>query len=171
RNTPSESARTHWVGTWGSSPQLTESGNNPPEPGLSDNTLRQFVYTSIGGSQLRVQLSNEFGNGPVTLNSVHVATAESAPAIDPATDVVLEFSGSPSVTIPEGAAIYSDPFEFTLAEQTSLAVTIHFGSVPSGITGHPGSRTTSYLAVGDEAASPELSGATTTDHWYYLSRL
>src|SRR5688572_12665725 len=75
RNTPSESARTHWVGTWGSSPQLTESGNNPPEPGLSDNTLRQFVYTSIGGSQLRVQLSNEFGNGPVTLNSVHVATA------------------------------------------------------------------------------------------------
>lgn len=160
----------HWVGTWGASPQLTEPDNNPPVP-LADNTLRQFAYVSLGGSELRVQVSNEFGDGPVTLNSVHVAAVASAPAIDPDTDVALEFSGSPDVTIPAGEAVYSDPFTFELDDQTSIAITMQFGSVPSGITGHPGSRTTSYIATGDAVTSETMDGATTTDHWYYLSRI
>ena len=53
-----------WVGTWASGPQLTETGNVPPAPGPHDNTLRQIVFTSIGGQQLRLRLSNEFGDGP-----------------------------------------------------------------------------------------------------------
>jgi lysophospholipase L1-like esterase len=161
-----------WVGTWGTSPQLTETSNNPPSPGLANNTFRQFVYVSIGGTELRLQISNEFGDGPVTLSSVHLAAAAgSASSIDTATDVALAFSGSASVTIPAGQAVYSDPFDFALTEQTSVAVTIRFGSVPNGITGHPGSRTTSYIATGDAVASQTLSGAVTTDHWYYLTRI
>jgi len=160
----------HWVGTWGTSPQLTEPDNEPPSP-LTDNTLRQFAYVSIGGSELRIQISNEFGTGPVTLNSVHMAAVTTVPAIDTGTDVALAFSGSPSVTIPAGEAVYSDSFAFALTEQTSTAISIQFGSVPTGITGHPGSRTTSYIATGDAVASETLTGATMTDHWYYLSRI
>jgi lysophospholipase L1-like esterase len=162
----------HWVGTWGTSPQLTETSNNPPNPpGLANNTLRQIVYVSIGGSQLRVQISNEFGNGSVTINSVHMANATSGSSIDTGTDVALAFSGSSSVTIPQGQAVYSDPFDFTLTEQSTVAVTMQFGSVPSGISGHPGSRTTSYIATGDAVSSASLNGASTTDHWYYLTRI
>src|SRR5437763_1893287 len=62
-----------WVGTWATGPQLTETANNPPSPGLTNNTLRQIVFSSISGSQLRLRLSNEFGDGPVTINAVHVA--------------------------------------------------------------------------------------------------
>src|SRR4051812_30925057 len=51
-----------WVGTWATGPQLTEPGNVPPAPGLTNNTLRQVVFTSIGGQQLRLRLSNEFGD-------------------------------------------------------------------------------------------------------------
>jgi hypothetical protein len=58
---PGQGEPGHWVGTWGESPQLTETSNNPPSPGLADNTLRQFIYVSIGGTELRVQVSNEFG--------------------------------------------------------------------------------------------------------------
>jgi lysophospholipase L1-like esterase len=166
---PAENVK--WVGTWGASPQLTEPDNNPPDPGLANNTLRQFAYVSLGGDEVRLQISNEFGDGPVTLHAVHMAQAASAPAIDPGTDVRLEFSGSASVTIPEGEAVYSDPFEFELAEQTSIAVTIHFGDVPGGITGHPGSRTTSTIAPGDAIAAETLEGAKATEHWYYLSRI
>ncbi len=161
-----------WVGSWATSPQVTDTGSNPPSPGLADNTLRQFVYVSIGGNRLRVQLSNVFGDGPVTLSSVHVAaTAGPGSPIDTATDVELAFSGSASVTIPDGEAVYSDPFDFALTEQTSVGVTIRFGSVPDRITGHPGSRTTSYIAVGDAVAAESLSDAVTTDHWYYLTRI
>jgi lysophospholipase L1-like esterase len=52
---------------------------------------------------------------------------------------------------------------------SNIAVSMHAVSVPAGVTGHPGSRTTSYLLAGDAVAAPSLSGAATTDHWYLLS--
>ena len=67
-----------WVGTWACGPQLTETANLPPAPGLSGNTLRQIVYVSIPGTRLRVQLSNAFGDGPVTMNAVHLAVSTGA---------------------------------------------------------------------------------------------
>ena len=37
-----------WVGTWSTAPQLVEVRNNPPDPGLTNNTLRQVVRVSLG---------------------------------------------------------------------------------------------------------------------------
>lgn len=160
-----------WLGTWGASPQLTELDNNPPAPGLSENTLRQFAYVSVGGSWLRVQFSNQFGSGPVAMRAVHIATPTGeGSGIDPATTVALTFSGSSSLTLAPGQTRYSDPVPFRLPEQSSLAVTVHFGKVPSEITGHPGSRTTSYLQMGNAVGAAKLSGSA-TDHWYYLTRV
>lgn len=162
-----------WVGTWACGPQLTEPGNLPPAPGLSGNTLRQMVYVSIGGSRLRVRLSNEFGDGPVTMNAVHLAVASGGGAIDVTTDRALAFSGAASVTIPAGQAIFSDAFDYALPPQATMAITIAFGSAPAGVTGHPGSRTTSYLQTGDNAAAASLTTpalpARTADHWYYVT--
>ena len=160
---------TDWVGTWACGPQLTETGNNPPAPGLANNTLRQVVLPSIGGGQLRLRLSNEFGDGPVTMNAVHVALSTGGAAIDACSDRALAFSGAASVTIPAGQAVFSDPFDFALAPLTKIAVTIAFGAVPTGVTGHPGSRTTSYLASGDMAAAASLTVAASTEHWYYIT--
>ena len=82
-----------WVGTWATGPQLTETGNNPPNPpGLTNNTLRQIVFTSISGSQARLRLSNEFGDGPVTMNAVHVALSTTGSTINTSTDKALTFS-------------------------------------------------------------------------------
>ncbi len=167
-----EETTSDWVATWTASPQLTESRNEPPSPGLANNTLRQFIYVSLGGDRLKVRISNEFGNGPVTIRAAHLARAEdSRSTVDLDTDAALSFHGSPSVTISPGQAVSSDPFEFPLPPQSTVAVTMHFGPVPDAITGHPGSRTTSYLAVGDAVSQESLSGSVTTDHWYYLTGL
>jgi lysophospholipase L1-like esterase len=160
---------TAWVGTWACGPQLTETGNNPPAPGLTGNTLRQVVFSSIGGSRLRLRLSNEFGDGPVTMNAVHVALSAGGGAIDACSDTALAFSGAASVTIAAGQAVFSDPFDFALPPLTKLAVTIAFGAVPTGITGHPGSRTTSYLATGNMVAAASLTVAASAEHWYYIT--
>ena len=61
-----------WVGTWSTAPQLVETNNNPPSPGLSNNTIRQIVHVSIGGNTLRMRFTNEFSSSPVTMNSVHM---------------------------------------------------------------------------------------------------
>ncbi|WP_434047103.1 MULTISPECIES: SGNH/GDSL hydrolase family protein [Sorangium] len=160
-----------WVGTWTTGPQLTETNNNPPAPGLGNNTLRQVVYTSIGGSNVRLLLSNEFGDGPVTMQSVHIADSTTDDGIDASTDHALTFSGAESVTIPVGQAVFSDPIDYNLKPVSKLAVTIRFGNVPAGITGHPGSRTTSYIQTGDGVSSATLASPVKTDHWYYITGL
>src|SRR5262252_8729975 len=104
-----------WVGTWEGSPQLTETANLPPAS-LTNATLRQVAHVSIGGSQLRVKFSNEFGNGPVTINAAHVAVCTANPVnstIDTSTDRALTFSGGASVTIAQGQAVWSDALNFT----------------------------------------------------------
>jgi lysophospholipase L1-like esterase len=116
-----------------------------------------------------MRFSNAYGNGPVTLNAVHLARSTGTSTIDTATDTTLSFAGSGSVTIPAGQSVWTDPFAFTLAPLSNVAVTVHFGAVPSNITGHPGSRTTSYLASGNTVSVSSFGASVTTDHWYYVT--
>jgi lysophospholipase L1-like esterase len=160
----------HWVGTWAASPQLTEERNLPPEePGFSDTTLRQVAHVSLGGHRLRVRFSNAFGERALTLRSVHIARSTGGSAIDVKTARALTFHGRPSVTIPAGALMVSDPLDFDLASLSEVAVTVHVRGAPVGVTGHPGSRTTSYFQAGESASAPQLPEAVRVDHWYFLS--
>ena len=164
----------HWVTTWGCGPQLTEPGNLPPAP-LATSPLRQFVHVTIGGSHLRVRLSNAYGTSPVTMNSVHVALAAGAGSagsgnINTATDKALTFHGAPSITIPAGEVVLSDPFDYNLPALTNLAISIYFGNISSTtINGHPGSRTTSFIQASNVVSAASLPGAATTQHWYIIT--
>jgi lysophospholipase L1-like esterase len=163
---------THWVGTWTGAPQLTETANNPPAS-LSNSALRQITHVSLGGSQIRVRFSNEFGNGSVTINAAHVAVCKANPVdstIDTATDKALAFSGMAGVTIPQNQAVWSDAVDFNLAALSNLSVTVAFGTVPSNVTGHPGSRTTSFEQTASSTVNAaSMSSAMQAEHWYILS--
>jgi lysophospholipase L1-like esterase len=158
-----------WVGTWSTAPQLVEPHNNPPAPGLSQNTLRQVVRVSLGGDSLRVRFSNEFSESPVTLNAVRIALSLGGGAIETTTDKELRFNEKPAVTIEPGTAVASDPFHFEMKPRSDLAITIYFGDTSPDVTGHPGSRTTSYLLTGNKVSAEDFSGAVTTDHWYIIN--
>lgn len=158
-----------WVGTWATSQQLVESSNMPPSPGLSGNTLRQVVRVSIGGNKLRLNFSNEYGTSPVTMNSVHLAESAGSGSIKSGTDKVLSFGGKEAVTIPAGKTVTSDTFDYNLTKMTNMAVTIYFGSTSTALTGHPGSRTTSYILSGNKVDSLSMTSAATTAHWYIVS--
>jgi lysophospholipase L1-like esterase len=150
-------ADVHWVGTWGCSPQLTEARNLPPSaPGLANHTLRQIVHTSIGGKRIRLRFSNEFGSEPVEMKMVSLALAVG----DGARPVV--FHGASSVSIPAGTAIVSDELDYDLTPLTDYALTIAFGNMSNTVvTGHPGSRSTSYLTTD---GAPQ-----TFAHWYIFT--
>ena len=63
------------------------------------------VRASIGGSMVRVRLSNAFGTLPLTLGAVHLAQRGTGSATVAGSDHALLFNGKPSVTIPAGARI------------------------------------------------------------------
>jgi lysophospholipase L1-like esterase len=167
------SAGAHWVGSWAASQQLPEPQNSLAPESLRDSTLREVVHLSLGGGTLRVRLSNAFGTAPLHLFSVHIARPilPSAGKIDPATDRALSFSGSGDVTIPAGADYVSDAIEYPVAALSDLAISIHYDVPPVQQTGHPGSRATSYVAVGDKTAAADLPLATRVEHWYQLSEV
>ena len=164
----------HWVTTWGCGPQLTEPGNLPPAP-MANSTLRQFVRVTVGGNLLRVRLSNAYGTNSVTMNSVHVALSAGLGSagngdINVATDRALTFRGAPSISLPPGEVVLSDPLKYDLPAQTNLAITIYFGRISATtINGHPGSRTTSFIVGSNAVAAASLPGASKTAHWYIIT--
>ncbi|RYE92510.1 MAG: hypothetical protein EOO77_46680, partial [Oxalobacteraceae bacterium] len=130
---------------------------------------RQVIRVSLGGKQIRLRFSNEFGTVPLTLTSVHVAKPASGGAIHAETDRQIYFQGKPVATIPAGAFLLSDPISFDLPLLSDLVVTLHTQTASDKITGHPGARCTSYLCEGEHVREATLPGVSKVEHWYFLS--
>lgn len=165
-------ARKKWVGTWATAEQVVEPHNCPPEPGLGNNSIRQIVQVSIGGDKIRLKFSNEFSKTPVTINAAavsHALTAGYEPDVEAGSMVYLTFKGKSSVTIKPGELVTSDPIKYHLDPRDNVAIDIQFGAASStDVTGHPGSRTTSYIATGNTA---DFTNAVRTDHWYIINAI
>ena len=162
-----------WIATWATALQVAEPHNQPPAPGLAGNSFRQIVQVSLGGEELRLHLSNYHNDTPTEILGVEIAVAETmgeSPAIVEETSVALTFGGHPGVTMAPGAVIVTDPVKFNLEDRMNLAITLHYGAVsPRPLTSHPGSRTTSYIALGN--TTDFSAPAAETNHWYTISSI
>jgi lysophospholipase L1-like esterase len=170
-NVPASDAQNRWIGSWAASQQLVEPSNALNPEDLHDATLRQIVHLSVGGSQLRLHLSNRFGSTPLHVTAVHVAqpVSPNSSKIVPGSDKTLTFSGSSSALIPPHADYISDPASYSASALSDIAITLHLDAPPPEQTGHPGSRATSYIAHGDLVSAPDLTGAKTVEHWYFIA--
>jgi lysophospholipase L1-like esterase len=113
------------VGTWAAVPTTV------PRTGvttLENQTVRHVAHTSIGGDELRIRLTNEFGERPLQVGEVHVAlrsgTGASTAAV-PGTDRRVTFGGRTAITIPAGAPFVSDPVELRIADGADLIISIY----------------------------------------------
>ena len=160
-----------WVGTWSTAPQLVETGNMLPSPGLTNNSLRQVIRVSIGGDTLRVRFSNEFSASAVTMKSVQIAASTRGNTVKVSTNKELRFNGNSEITMDAGTAVTSDPIAFNVTPRMDVAITIYYGQTSTTVTGHPGSRTTSYILAGNTTTTTDFTGAVTTDHWYNINTI
>lgn len=143
--------RERWIASWTAAQQILGEDGSLSKSDFKDATLRQIVHLSIGGSMIRVRISNTFGVSPLRISSVHIARAisPSLAKIDVATDQGLTFAGETEITIPAGADYVSDSATFQAAPLSDLSITFHLALPSTGITGHSDSRATSYLLHGD----------------------
>ncbi len=156
----------HWVATWQGSPQTADAlfaGFIPPPPAYADQTLREVVFTSIGGPQIRLRLTNTFGAQPLAVGAVHVARAAEGSAIVPATDRAVTFGGQGGITIPPGGLALSDPVDLALPALSNLAVSIYVPQDIGPATQHTLGRQTSYVAGGDATGAVVTLGDSITD--------
>jgi lysophospholipase L1-like esterase len=160
-----------WIGTWTASPQYLEPPFAAPNPGsFNGQTVRQVIRTSVGGSKIRVRLSNEYGTTPLSVGSVTVARHASGAAVVAGSSRKLTFSGRSAFTIPAGAPALSDPIDFDVPALGDLAISIYLPQATTASTTHALGLSTTYVSpAGDYADAVVMPTSTTVPSWYFLS--
>lgn len=195
--------RPHWVGTWSTAaawrparepaPAAAPAAPAPAQPAarrnvsssipgpvvpidINDQTLRQIIRTSVGGSRVRVVFSNVFGTAPTVIGGAHVALREKGSAIVTTSGKPLLFAGQPSATIPAGATIVSDEANLQVPPDTDLAIDLYYpgntAQSESPITLHNRSYRTNYVSQrGNHVGVADLPVMMTTPIWHWLARV
>lgn len=164
-----------WVGTWTASPQPVWAPDFLAPPKVTRNlwnqTVRELAHVSIGGSKIRLLLSNEYTNYPITIGPVHAAISEKGAAIVAATDRAVTFGGKPSITIPPGAPALSDPIDLVVPPLSDVAVSVFVPDVTPIETMHWEGRQTAYIVAGDETAERDIKPDSTMTAKVFLSEI
>ena len=181
----------HWVATWATALELSRTVQEIPQlpPGVTmpdfsklkgpamplripktvqDQTVRMIVHTSIGGNRLRIEFSNAFGLGIVSIADAHIAIRTSESSIDPASDHKVTFSGNPGVEISPGAVIVSDEIDMDVKPMSDLAVSLYVAKSDGEPANHMVGLHTSYIAGGDTTTSVSMPKGDTTTGYLWL---
>ncbi|MEU7656044.1 SGNH/GDSL hydrolase family protein [Micromonospora taraxaci] len=162
RHDPAAGADGHVAVTWAAS--ADRQGAGPAE-----RSYRLVVRTSVGGDALRIRLTNAFGDHPVTFASAYAGLQRQGADLVRGSNRRLTFGGQPSVTVPAGETVLSDPLTGRLAAQSNLVVSLHVTGAQGPTSGHGMAMQTSYATAGDHAAEEAAAPWTDTmTAWYWL---
>ena len=165
-----------WITTWAATPaprwaEELPAPFNVPET-LEGQTVRQIARISVGGDQVRIVLSNEFGTRPVTIGTATVALSAGGDAIDPATVKPVTFGGSATAVIPPGAPLVSDPVDLSVKPLSSVAVSFYLPKKTGVTSVHwDGAQTTYISAAGDKTKDADFKPDSTDKSRLFLSRI
>jgi lysophospholipase L1-like esterase len=165
---PAIPAGSHWVATWGASPQPA-TASNLSHRGFRGQTIREIVLTSAGGVRLRVRFTNAFGTAPLRIARASIAVQSHGAAIVPGTETRLSFDGRRSVVIAPGGQQASDPVALAAGSGTHLAVSVFLPGPTGPATQHADAEQLNYVAAGSHiAADTGYAFRTRTYSWYFL---
>ena len=169
---PSTSASRHWVAAWQGSPTASGSNDSPSDPcpsevGLSNQTIRNTVFISAGGDRVRARLTNAFGTKPVRVGSASIAVSADGGELAEGSSRPLRFGGRPSVRIPSGGEVLSDPVSLRVKPLQTLAISIYVPTATGPATSHLNSFVDNYLANGDHASDPSASAFSRVVCWMF----
>ncbi|AZD77406.1 SGNH/GDSL hydrolase family protein [Pseudomonas chlororaphis] len=159
-------AQDNWLTTWMASPQPTW-GNELPLPSripeaLADSTIRQKLRVSIGGSQVRVVISNEYGKQPLLIGAARVAAQEGATQ-------VLKFGGQEQLSIAPGETRTSDPVALAVPDLGELVVSLYLPQRTPLTTFHWDGKQTAFIAPGNQVDTQQLEGKEQVEARLFLS--
>lgn len=147
----------NWITAWSTSPHPRFAPEfilpNTPPKSLTNQTIRQVARLNLGGSKVRVVISNEYNSLPLDIGAASVAAAGDGGKIVEGSSQALTFAGAEAIRIPQGARVVSDPIERSVNAFDSLAVSIYLPNHSLIETYHWDGVQTAYISgPGDFAA-------------------
>lgn len=132
-------------------------------------TLREIAHISVGGEQVHIRFTNEFGLDHLIISDAHAALTASNSAIRPGTDRKLTFNGAVSVSVPPGAVVYSDPVSLNAPPLSDVSVSFYLPSqVMRAETFHLFANQQNFMVDGDHADDASLENAKNLNSWYFF---
>ena len=163
-------AQTSWTGTWATAMQpIFDKARIATD--LSGHSIRQVLRTSIGGSALRLQLSNAYSDEPLEISSIYIAEAADSCDILPRTVRYLTFGGKRNVTLQAHEECFSDSLPFQVQSLQRLAVTICYVRSPKNPTLHAAPLATTYIVPGISKPKKRFVNAEHAGRWYNIATL
>ncbi|WP_367128639.1 SGNH/GDSL hydrolase family protein [Saccharothrix sp. HUAS TT1] len=163
----SASPRSAWVGAWATSPTTVPASDTTS---FADQTLRQVVHLSVGGSAVRVRLSNEFGAQPLVVGEARVARrAGAGSAVQPGSDRRLTFGGRGSATLPPGAPLLSDPVALPVEAGSDLVVSLYLPRRTPATTVHAFPYQDGWVAAGNATRDADITPTAVLGKWHFLT--
>jgi len=154
-----------WAAAWQASPEPARA----PLITLNNQTVRQVLRVSLGGTRFRVKLTNEFGETPLRIGAAHVALPVEGSTIQLGSDHPLSFGGAREVVIPEHAYVWSDPVDLTVPALGQIAVSLYVPGNEKTLTEHFFALQKAYVVPKDATGATLLQGATTITKRLLLS--
>jgi lysophospholipase L1-like esterase len=129
-----------WTGTWSASvtpppPAGLVDPGNPVVAGFANQTVREIVHTSVGGSALRLHLSNRFGTTPLTIGEVTVGIQQTDAGLT-GTPLRVTFHGHQETVIPKGGQAVTDPIRMNLPAASNLSISVYLPDATGPTTSH-----------------------------------
>jgi lysophospholipase L1-like esterase len=166
-STTSKPSPASWVGTWATAPFDGDPWHTIPT--LVNSTLREIVHTSIAGKSVRVHLTNEFGTEPLRIDAATIATSVGGSSIDTASSRDLMFGGSPSIVIPPGAEVLTDPVTMAIPASADLSISIYLPlQQVSDVSVHSSAQQDNFIVTGNHVRDASFSAPAVTPSWYFL---
>jgi lysophospholipase L1-like esterase len=165
----------HWVSAWQGSPMpggTFFSPGCPSDVGLTDQTVRNIVYLSAGGSRVRVRISNAYGSEPLNVGAATVAISAGGAATVPGTTHTLRFSGKSSIIVAADSEALSDPVNLRIPALSTLAVSVFLPDSTGLATQHFLAVQNNYIASGDMSGVSDGDGSGFTQKiscWMFVS--
>ncbi|MFI5734961.1 GDSL-type esterase/lipase family protein [Kribbella sp. NPDC051587] len=164
RSTDSDPGR-GWTGSWAAaSAPPTATGTSAV--GVTNATLRQVAHLSVGGSEVRIHLSNVYGTSPLVIGKAAVsprADGLTGTALtDPRRTAAVLFDGKPSVTIPVGTEWISDPVKIHTVDDSDLVISLYLPGPTGPLSQHSRGLSTVFRAAGDQTSDSGSQYATST---------
>jgi lysophospholipase L1-like esterase len=138
----------------------------------SNQTLRLIVHGSIGGSRVRVRLTNEMGSIALRIGAASIGLRGSGASLVAGSVRNLSFGGRSFATIPAGAPLVSDPVDLAVPALADLSVSIYLPDSVQGTTVHDMAVQASYVSsAGNYVATPSLPVQQTISCWPFLAEV
>lgn len=159
------SASAKWVTAWGSSQQTLGMTT------VSNATVRMIARVTIPGDAVRIRLDNTYGTGPLAVGKASLGQRARGAALSAGASRPVLFNGSPSVTVPAGGSVRSDPVSMKVIARQDLAVSLYVPEANVRPSQHTGALVTSYVSAdgsgdltADETGKP-FTGTATSMFW------